>query len=241
MEYYMLSNTGGRDINEDYIDTFEIEGKRVFVLADGLGGHGHGEIASQEASEAVKKHISSDNQVDADELLKESFQSAHLRLKELQRQIDNTSFFKTTLVLLMIKDDYFVWGHIGDSRLYHFEQNKLIERSMDHSVPQMLVNAGKIKERQIRHHEDRSRLTKVVGSDEEIIKPFITGREPHTSQTAFLLCSDGFWEFIDEKKMQKELKKAKSPKEWLCNMEKTVIKNGKGKTMDNYSAIAVFI
>ena len=62
-----------------------------------------------------------------------------------------------------------------------------------------------------------------------------------TEHTSFLLCSDGFWELIDERHMCKTLKKAKTPEEWLQNMRQIVLKNGRGTNMDNYSAIAVFI
>lgn len=57
----------------------------------------------------------------------------------------------------------------------------------------------------------------------------------------FLLCTDGFWELIDEKKMTATLKKSKTPEEWIAQMEQEIQKNGKEKEMDNYSAIAVYI
>ena len=62
-----------------------------------------------------------------------------------------------------------------------------------------------------------------------------------TGRTSFLLCSDGFWELIEERQMCKALKKSKTPREWLENMEQVVLENGRGTNMDNYSAIAVFI
>ena len=111
---------------------------------------------------------------------------------------------------------------------------------MDHSVPQMLFNTGTIREKQIRHHEDRNRLTRVLGSDEENSKPFITIQEPRNEDAAFLLCSDGFWENIEEEQMEACLQKSANPHEWLERMEKIVVKNGRGTNMDNYSAIVVF-
>lgn len=60
-------------------------------------------------------------------------------------------------------------------------------------------------------------------------------------RSSFLLCSDGFWELIDEKQMSKTLKKADSPQQWLAAMEEIILANGKGTNMDNYSAIAVFV
>lgn len=239
MEYAEISKAGDREINEDSLQSFQVGNKMVFVLADGLGGHGYGEIASKEAVEAVKKHFISNSEEEIHKLLQDSFQVAHNMLKKLQNEVHDDSFFKTTMAIVVIGEDYVIWGHIGDSRIYHFEEGCLIERSMDHSVPQMLFNTGAIREKQIRHHEDRNRLTRVLGSDEENSKPFITIQEPRNEDAAFLLCSDGFWEFVPEKTMIKTLHKSADVGEWLRAMEKRALKNGKKYNMDNYSAIAV--
>lgn len=244
MQYFSISRVGDREINEDYVEILNLDDKTVFILADGLGGHGCGEIASKEATEAIKCYFKT-NLVNKPEeikdILRDSIQAAHKRLGELQNQVGDTSSFKTTIVVLVITDDNIIWAHVGDSRLYHFERKKLVERSMDHSVPQMLVNAGKIREKQIRYHEDRSRLLRVLGAEDEISKPNITELEPRNRGAAFILCSDGFWEHIDEKHMERRLKKAKNPECWLSEMEKEILKNGKNKNMDNYSAIAIYI
>ena len=133
------------------------------------------------------------------------------------------------------------WGHIGDSRLYYFQNEKLIGRTLDHSVPQMLVASGQIKEKQIRSHSDRNRLLRVLGLDWDCPKYQVAEPEEFQGRQEFLLCSDGFWELIDEKKMRHCLKKAKNPAHWLDMMEETVRKNGSRKDMDNYSAVAVWI
>lgn len=105
----------------------------------------------------------------------------------------------------------------------------------------MLVNMGKIKEKDIRHHEDRSRLLRVMGTEWDAPKYQVVDNFTVTNHSSFLLCSDGFWELIDEKMMCKTLKKAKTPTEWLFNMREIILKNGKGTNMDNYSAIAIFV
>lgn len=239
MEYFMLSRTGNREINEDFADVFSIDGKDVFVLADGLGGHGYGEIASREAAEAVRKCIVCSGGKNLEDILEDCFLMANLRLKKIQEEVGNETFFKSTMVILIVDNENMAWGHIGDSRLYHFEEQKIIERSMDHSVPQMLANAGKIREKQIRHHEDRSKLLRVLGAEEENSRPFISRAEPKISNSVYLLCSDGFWEFITEKNMEKTLRKSSHAEDWVRKMEKIVLKNGKNQKMDNYSAIAV--
>lgn len=80
------------------------------------------------------------------------------QLLEKQRQEHKESGMKTTLTCLEIKDEKAKFSYVGDSRIYWFEKNKYKLRTKDHSVPQMLVNSGAIKEKDIRHHEDRSRL-----------------------------------------------------------------------------------
>lgn len=170
-----------------------------------------------------------------------AFREANNRLIQLQENSGETSSYKTTLVVLAVENDGFIWGHIGDSRLYHFEDNILLERSMDHSVPQMLANAGKISEKQIRHHEDRSKLLKALGDSRETFSPYIGKKAPIGKKAAFLLCSDGFWEHIDERYMQKLLKKSSNAEEWIKLMTAVVERNGRKYKMDNYSAIGVML
>ena len=117
----------------------------------------------------------------------------------------------------------------------------LFRSTLDHSVPQMMVSRGDLREKDIRKHEDRNRLLRVMGAEWDSPKYQMTGPVRVTRHTSFLLCSDGFWELIDEKMMCRTLKKAGSAREWLGVMEKIVLENGRGTNMDNYSAIAVFI
>lgn len=241
MEYCKLSEIGDREVNEDAVGVFSIGDKEVFVLADGLGGHGYGEIASKEAVEAVKKYVACNESEDLETLIRCCFTMANIKLKKIQQEVGNETFFKTTMVVLIVDKYNMAWGHIGDSRIYHFERRKLIERSMDHSVPQMLANAKKIKEKQIRYHEDRSKLLRVLGAEEENSMPYISKPEPISKDSSYLLCSDGFWEHITERKIEKILRKTTDTNRWIEDMKSIVIKNGAKHKMDNYSAIAVFL
>ena len=143
--------------------------------------------------------------------------------------------------MLAVSGDSVRWGYIGDSRLYYFRKNRLMTRTLDHSVPQMLVNAGKLKEKQIRGHEDRNKLLRVLGTRYESVKYVIDIPVRREERQAFLLCSDGFWEWVDEKKMIRLLKKSHSAQEWLDLMTEEVVKNGRGNHMDNYSAAAILL
>ena len=117
----------------------------------------------------------------------------------------------------------------------------MVSRTLDHSVPQMLVLGGQIKESEIRHHKDRNRVLRVLGTPWEGEAYSLADPIEKTGDQAFILCSDGFWELITEKEMEKTLKQSYSVAQWLEKMEKIVQKHGEGKDMDNYSAICVYI
>ena len=236
--YHLLSNQGDRGNNEDNVGMYQREQEYCFVLADGLGGHGKGELASQLGVESSIKIFAVKGA--GQESMDLSFKDAQKSILEKQSVDITARDMKTTLVILHIGERKIWWGHIGDSRLYYFQNNKLIQRTLDHSVPQMLVAAGQLKEKQIRNHPDRNRLLRVLGVDWDTPKYQLEEPKDRTGKQAFLLCTDGFWELIEEKKMQHCLKKAKTPEEWVKLMEEIVRKTGQGKKMDNSSAVAVW-
>lgn len=235
ISYECLSNKGSRELNEDSVSIAITSDSLCFILCDGLGGHGNGEIASSYVAEQMKRFL------EQGKAIEESIMSAQQGLMAKQKKENAEDSMKTTLACLFIIDTAAKFAHVGDSRIYLFERGRYKMRSQDHSVPQMLVNSGAIKEKAIRHHEDRSRLLRVMGTEWNSPKYQVTESIPLSAQTTFLLCSDGFWELIDEKMMEKTLRKSKNPKEWLTRMEQIVLENGKGTDMDNYSAIAVFL
>lgn len=239
VKFAMLSREGSRDNNEDNVGMYQDGESFCFILADGLGGHGKGEVASQVAVEAVIGKFAAGGRTEA--FLDEAFCAAQEAIVEKQESDRTCKDMKTTLVVLLVGPDEVRWGHIGDSRLYFFQDGKLRSRTLDHSVPQMLVAIGEIRERDIRRHPDRNRLLRVLGVEMDELNHQTAEPAPRKRGQAFLLCSDGFWELIEEKKMEAALRRAADPDKWLAVMEEIVQKNGKGTDMDNYSAISVWI
>ena len=235
ISYAVITSIGERKTNEDAYGILELPDKKYFLVCDGLGGHGDGEVASSFVVETMKQCLAEGLSV-ADSIMKSQNQ-----LLEKQRQEHKESGMKTTLTCLEIKDEKAKFSYVGDSRIYWFEKNKYKLRTKDHSVPQMLVNSGAIKEKDIRHHEDRSRLLRVMGTQWNTPKYQIMDEFDISAKSSFLLCTDGFWELIEEKETGMCLKKSRSPKEWLSSMEQIIRQNGKGTNMDNYTAIAVFV
>ncbi len=232
--YATLTDQGGRPVNEDYLGVTTIENGYLFALCDGLGGHGNGDVASHLVIDSVLGTMKERK------TLEEGIMIAQNRLIHKQMELNAENTMKTTVVCLEVRNDVFRFVHVGDSRVYYFEKHKMKIRSMDHSVPQMLANRGAIKEKDIRFHEDRSRLLRVMGTRWDGPKYQASEWMRLSGKSSFLLCSDGFWELIDEKNMGAALKVSASPQEWLSRMRPVVLANGAGKNMDNYSAIAVF-
>jgi serine/threonine protein phosphatase PrpC len=234
-----ISQRGERAVNEDCIGIVQNGDAFLFTVADGLGGHEHGELASRMATEVFKREFESLGHADNKALLDAAFLRAQREIMDARRKAGKGFDMKTTAVALSISDGRCRWGHIGDSRLYMFHKNKIRARTLDHSVPQMLVLSGEIKEKRIRAHPDRNRLLRVMGVEWDAPGHVISDECELAECQAFLLCSDGFWEWIDEKTMCRFLKKSDAADAWLGMMTREVEKNGSGKDMDNYTAIVV--
>ena len=238
LTYKMITHQGSREHNEDCATCVESGGNYCFVVADGLGGHGQGEVASQKVIEVFEREFST-NDKSNEGFLEVAFSKSQAEVLAMQ-QADSAKFeMKTTAVCLSIIEGKCQWGHIGDSRLYVFCKNKVQVRTLDHSVPQMLVLSGEIKEKHISTHPDRNRLLRVIGVEWDSPRYELSDEFPLSDCQAFLLCTDGFWEYVTPKLMGKLLKKSNTADEWLNLMTAEVEKNGQGQEMDNYTAIAV--
>lgn len=242
IEYATFSNVGEKENNEDTVKVFVNPQTFTygFVLADGLGGHGNGDVASNLVADCVGAIIENTDDI-TDTFLDECF-SVSQRILMDEKEMKGLPSIKTTMVVLIINGRKASWGHVGDSRLYHFKKGKMISRTIDHSVPQMLAISGEIKESEIRHHPDRNKLLRALGIDDDSFSYEIDKINRRTvSDDTFLLCSDGFWEWIDEKTMSSILKKDLSVHDALMKMVSIVKSKGEGNDLDNYSAILVRI
>jgi serine/threonine protein phosphatase PrpC len=203
----MLTQQGGRDYNEDYCGSVELEDNlKCWAVADGLGGHGGGDVAAQLAIDAIVNTLS-ENPLLATGTLSLQFNKAQAAVIEGQKHSLKLANMQTTAVVLIAHDELALWGHIGDTRLYYF-------------------------------HEDRNRLLRAIGS-EEAFKPHLE-QNPISLQSgdAFLLCTDGFWEYVFEVEMAEDLTQSTSAKEWLKAMEQRLLSRAP-EGNDNYSAIAI--
>ncbi len=239
VRYDFITSKGGRGQNEDAIRIESCQGRYLFALADGLGSCGNGRIASDTAVNASAACFLS--AADSPGILPEAIRKAQEEVLKKQEDDRSLAAMSTTLAVLYLGEKSAAWAHIGDSRVYYFENGHLKDCTKDHSVPQLLVNLGEIRQDEVRGHPQQNRLLKVIGG-EWTSNPFSVS-EQYTlkGSESFLLCSDGFWEYIDESRMEECLISSASPEEWLRRMDEIAREQASGTQRDNYSAICIMV
>ena len=191
-DHSTLSLAGTDKDNEDCLGVFE-GAVSCFVLADGLGGHGNGALASRLAVQAVCETCKSSTELNRD-LAERCFTAAQCAVVKAQQEKDISC--RTTMVLLLTDGRKALYGHIGDSRVYHVRKKRIVGRTLDHSVPQMLLNMGSITEDQLAHHPERNHIVRAVGGEGDGFMFELSPLFRLRGKDRFLLCSDGFWEWI---------------------------------------------
>ncbi len=230
----VYTDIGGREANEDSARIRRSgPDSLICVVADGLGGHGGGEIASGRAADTIVSGW--DGMASAGELT-ELIRRAHAEIKTLQTRGRE---MMTTAVVLALEGASAVWAHAGDSRLYRFKDGELAFQTRDHSASQAAVLLGDITPDQIRFHPDRSRVLRALGQSGEL--NVTTGSERLTAgKNAFLLCTDGFWEYVYESEMAQTLREASGPADWLERM-RALHAQRTPQDNDNNTAAAVWL
>jgi serine/threonine protein phosphatase PrpC len=229
---------GGRELNEDYCGFLELGELACWVVADGLGGYQGGEAAARIAVEAVLASFKATAELSTT-ALQNYLQAAQQAILQAQKAQPKLATMRTTIVVLITDSKHALWAHVGDSRLYCFENGRIAFCTSDHSVVQAMVSAGQLSPDQIRHNEDRNRLLRCLGNPDGELRPTILD-EPRIlfRGTSFLLCTDGFWENITETEMEVDFAKAETPQMWLALLTDRLMEHI-SETSDNYTAMVV--
>ena len=204
-----FTSPGGQPANEDSVYLAQGDGRLVAIVADGLGAHGGGGIASATAVEALhgalRKAAPAAGHIDG-RALEACFAAANAAVLEKQKP---GLAMKSTAAMLVLEEGYAAFAHIGDSRGYAFRGGKIARQTVDHSVSQMAVFRGDITPAQIRFHKSRNRLLFALGM-EGCAPGEVTLLDPPLVGDAYLLCSDGFWEYVYEDEMEMDLARARA-------------------------------
>jgi PPM family protein phosphatase len=235
---HTLTSAGRRSRNEDAAAVMRsAHGLHCWVLADGLGGQHGGAVAAGLAVEAVKATFHAAASADR-ATLERVMLAAHAALRERQQADANLETMRTTLVTLIGDARRVCWAHVGDSRLYFFRQGQLAHRTLDHSVAQALVAAGRIRAHEIRTHPDRSQLLRALGKDGDLEHDCGGPLEVRPGD-AFLLCSDGVWDVMSDLEIEADLAKSDDVRTWLELVQDRILSRMR-PDHDNYTMIGAF-
>jgi serine/threonine protein phosphatase PrpC len=197
MNYAIAQETrpGRRPYNQDRLGYWHTPESLLLVLADGMGGHAHGEVAA----ELTMRHIAAAFRRDArprlanpDLFLFRAVGRSHGMLLREAANLSLPETPRTTVVACVVQDGYAFWSHVGDSRFYLLRKGRLHARTRDHTVVQELVDAGRLHEDEVRLHPARNQLLQCLGGlQPPRVEP--TSRLRLERDDLLLLCSDGLW------------------------------------------------
>lgn len=240
-----ICKQGGREYNQDYLKfTAESDGA-CLVVCDGLGSYYGSEVASRICATHVVEAFGQVKAVDPERAVKPEYcqsyiQAAHNRVVDEKERNPKIRSSCTTVACVATDFKTTVISHIGDTRVYLFKNNKLHFQTKDHSLSQISVEMGKIPLRDIRSDKDQNKLTRVLGSDYYIPPDCDIYNTPLKPGDAFILCTDGFWEYVYEEEMEADLAASANPDEAIARMEQRLLARV-NKYNDNYSAIVAMV
>jgi serine/threonine protein phosphatase PrpC len=193
---YQASHIGNRKYNQDRVAYAYSNDALLLVLADGMGGHLHGELAASLSVETfVESFGPQANGLFAEPqlFLGSTMRRAHERITKIAHDSARGAFPGTTCVAALIQDGKMYWGHAGDSRLYLLRDGEVIARTSDHSVVNHWLECGIISAEEARVHPQRNQITNCLGGSEDLF--YMEPGEPVElrSGDVVLLGSDGLW------------------------------------------------
>jgi serine/threonine protein phosphatase PrpC len=205
---YQASRRGGRPYNEDRVAYAYTSEALVMVLADGMGGHSHGEVASQLTVQVITGLFQARAKpvlADMTAFLLDGIYAAHDAINEYALRKHMADPPRTTCVVCVVQRGMACWAHVGDSRLYQFSRRAMLYRTRDHSAVQQMVDEGRLGESEMGVHPDRNKLYNSVGG---YMLPDIEVEQPVKLQEGdvLFLCTDGVWPELSPEEMLSTLR-----------------------------------
>lgn len=208
MEYAYLTDPGKvRDHNEDSVIIVKNEmGEILLAVADGMGGHCGGEIASSIAishiGDRFRKTSSVGTKEDAISFIKEIVSEANVLLYKYTSEHKESSGMGTTIVLALVTKEFLLFGNIGDSSGYVLRKNKLHKITTDHTLVSLLVKSGELTEEEAKDHPRKNVLMRALGATNTVEMDIF---DVERDVDGILLCSDGLTNMLDDEQIAKVL------------------------------------
>jgi len=234
---YQVSRKGGREKNEDRMGYCYTRDSGLFALADGMGGHPEGEVASQLALQTLAALFQRDARpqlADPLRFLHEAVMAGHHQLLRYATQKSLIDTPRTTIVACILQGRQAYWAHCGDSRLYLVRGDKLIARTRDHSYSELQDTMSQVVP--MRERFNRNVLFTCLGSPG---KPVVDTVGPLVMQPGdrVLLCSDGLWGTVSDAEITEQLC-SRQISDSVPELVEQALRNG-GPKCDNVSVMAM--
>lgn len=237
MKACALTDVGvARSINQDFV-YYSVEPvgnlPNLFILADGMGGHKAGDMASRYSVETLVDFVKQTNGSDPISILDEGMMLANTAVLKKAGESEDYKGMGTTMVVACIFNSILYVANVGDSRLYLFDKN-LKQVTRDHSYVEEMVSRGAIDRKAARTHKRKNMITRAIGGEDSVLPDFF----PIDLQEGnkILMCSDGLTNMVEDSVIEKILKNTKDIQEAAGALVDLANENG-GK--DNVSVILI--
>ncbi|MBU5316301.1 Stp1/IreP family PP2C-type Ser/Thr phosphatase [Clostridium bornimense] len=221
-----VSDVGNvRTLNEDYYGYLQDKDYSIYVIADGMGGHNAGEVASKIAVEETINVFKKTRSIT------EAIRKANEKIYLLSVEDKKLSGMGTTITVAVIENNNIEIGHVGDSSCFVIDGDEIVKITRDHSLVQELIEIGSITEEQAKTHPNRNIITRALGTNDtidiDVYKLELTGKEK------FILCTDGLSNYIEQDEMLAIVNKEDCKKACLDMVELAKSRGGR----DNITVI----
>lgn len=206
-----------REINQDAYFYLEDEKLPIFIIADGMGGHKAGEVASNTAISTIVSHYQENKQkiIDGEmfipEFINESVSLANEKLIYESENDDELKGMGTTITMCLILDNELYIGHVGDSRAYLLRDDKLTQLTQDHSLVGELLRTGSITKEEALSHPKKNVILRAIGTDKELKTDVFT--KDLKAKDKIILCTDGLTNMVSEERILETINMEEDPSE----------------------------
>jgi len=224
-----------RSGNED--NYLMVPDRGIFVVADGMGGHAAGEVASEMAVRFVARELGSLKGLSDDQVadrMRLAIRAANGAIFQRTLTEHDKRGMGTTVTALVLYETRFLIGQVGDSRAYLFRDGKLIQLTKDHSYVQEQVDAGYLTPEQARSHPYSNVITRCVGANSDVMPDIYLGTVKPTD--LFLIASDGLTGMLEDQQLADTMALARVPQEQVDELITEANRHG---GLDNITAIIV--
>ena len=175
---------------------------RLYGVADGMGGHKGGEVASTSARDDLLREL--EGKTPSVAALSGAIEEVNRQIYHQQEHDDALTGMGTTLSVLWMSDNFVYIGHVGDSRVYLLRDGEFKQMTLDHSLVEQLVREGALTEEEAQNHPMRNIITRAIGTDESVEVDVVV--EERRKGDLWLACSDGLHGLVDDRQMRDALR-----------------------------------